>query len=75
MQLVIYKNQITEGYELLHKGYMYPIPMNITIEKAHKILERMERNERIWNWIFNNDGKLGIILAAVIFIGIVILAS
>jgi hypothetical protein len=71
MDYVYYQGQITENYELLHNGYVYYIPMDIDNKKAHKMLDRQERNERRWNYILENMGKLGIIWAAILFMGFV----
>ena len=78
MEYVIYKGEVTETYELLSNGYIYYVPMNVTTEKAHKKIARMERNEKIWNgidtFIDENMGKLGLIFGAIVFISIVLLS-
>jgi hypothetical protein len=54
---------------------MYHVSFALSEKQAHKLIARHERNERIWNWMDNNNGKLAIILAAIVFISLVFLAS
>jgi hypothetical protein len=67
MEYILYKGQVNETYELLSNGYIYYVPISMSTRKAHKVIAHLERKERIWNWINENNGKIAIGMVLILF--------
>ena len=62
MDYVLYKGHVEEAYRLLSDGGIYYVPMSMSTKKAHKLVARQERNERIRDWMVQYDWQIAYLL-------------